>query len=113
MLETLDSIRVIKEGDFEMQIIHIGKLSDHTEDYLIYYFPSLKLIYEDDLCWILKNKELKAASSRQKGLYDAIQLHGLEVERIIQNWPVDEYDVKTIFSFDELKRSVEMIPEEK
>ena len=38
-LELIDGKKIISDGDFEMHIIHIGAMSSHTKDYLIYYFP--------------------------------------------------------------------------
>jgi glyoxylase-like metal-dependent hydrolase (beta-lactamase superfamily II) len=109
-LETFNVEKTISDGDLEMRIMHIGKLSDHTEDYLIYYFPKSKLLFEDDLAWINREGELKPAGSRQKGLYDAIINLKIPVEQIIQSWPVQDYGVKTLFSFQELEQSVKIIP---
>lgn len=111
-IETIDSMKVIKDNDLEMQIIHIGEMSAHTKDFLIYYFPKYKLLFEDDLVWIAKDKPLESASSRQKGLYNAIVKHNLEVETVIQSWPVKGHGVKTVIDFEELKRSVELIEKE-
>jgi len=107
-LETFERERTISDGETEMRIIHIGSMSHHTEDYLIYYFPAWKLLFEDDLAWISSERPLAAASERQKGLYDAITLHGLDVETIVQGWPTRN-GVRSVFGFDELKKSVEMI----
>lgn len=111
-IELIKGKKFISDGELEMQIIHIGSLSDHTEDYLVYYFPQYKLLFEDDLIWIAEDKELSAAGSRQKGVYDAILKYELEVETIVQSWPVNGKGVKTIIDFDELEKSVEMITDE-
>lgn len=109
-LEVFEGEKVISDGELDMKIIHIGKMSDHTEDYLIYYFPKYKLLFEDDLVWINREGELKPAGSRQKGLYEGIVKHNLVVEQIIQSWPVQDYGVKTIIPFQELEQSVKIIP---
>jgi glyoxylase-like metal-dependent hydrolase (beta-lactamase superfamily II) len=109
-LETFNGTKHISDGALEMQIMHIGKISDHTEDYLVYYFPKYKLLFEDDLAWINREGELKPAGSRQKGLYDAITNLKIPVEQIIQSWPVQDYGVKTLFSFQELEQSVKILP---
>lgn len=107
-LEMLDSERVVSDGEMEMRIIHIGAMSHHTDDYLIYYFPKEKLLFEDDLVWIARDKPLAAAGASQRGLYDAIMLHHLDVDTILQGWPVKDYGVKTTLDFKELRQSVEM-----
>lgn len=108
-LETIQDEKIITDGTASMRIIHIGEMSHHTDDYLIYYFPEYRLLFQDDLAWIENNKPLKEASERQKGVYDAIKKYDLPVETIIQGWPVKAYDTKSIFTFNELEESVKMI----
>jgi glyoxylase-like metal-dependent hydrolase (beta-lactamase superfamily II) len=106
--EAISTEKTITDGDFEMKIYFIGEKSNHTNDYLIYYFPKEKLLFEDDLVWISKSGELKKASKRQAGLYQAIMDLGLEVDTIIQSWPVADYGVKTVIPFVDLEKSVKM-----
>ncbi len=98
--------KTIAEGAFKMDIYVIGSKSQHTNDYLIYYFPTEKILFEDDLVWIAKQGEPKKASARQAGLYHAVQALGLDVQTIIQSWPVQDYGVKTIIPFSELQQSM-------
>lgn len=107
MLDLFEQGKIISDGDLEMRIIHIGEVSQHTDDYLIYYFPQYKLLFQDDLAGIKADGTVSAASPRQKGLYDAIMANGLEVETIVQGWPLGSQEAKSIFGFDELRRSVE------
>lgn len=103
--EIKDSLS-ITDGKFEMKIYFIGEKSEHTNDYLIYYFPTEKLLFQDDLVWIPKKGEIKKASGRQAGLYKAIMDLGLNVETIIQSWPVKDYGVKTVIPFSDLEKSM-------
>jgi len=103
-----DSLR-ISDGEYSMEIYLIGEKSKHTIDYLVYYFPKEKLLFEDDLVWIPFNGESKNVSARQTGLYQAIQDLGIEVQTIIQSWPVSDYGVKTIIPFEELEYSIKHI----
>lgn len=103
--EVKDSL-TLTDGSFEMKIYFIGKQSQHTNDYLIYYFPSEKLLFEDDLVWIAKQGEIKKASGRQAGLYNAVKALGLDVETIVQSWPVADYGVKTVIPFSDLEKSM-------
>ncbi|MFK8036950.1 MAG: hypothetical protein AB8B74_01570 [Crocinitomicaceae bacterium] len=93
---------------YPMKIYWIGEKSKHTSDYLIYYFPSDKLLFQDDLCWIPNDGPLKKARERQAGLYLSIIDLNIEVDTIIQSWPVGEFGVKTIFPFKDLESSVQM-----
>ncbi len=108
LVEEVKDSTVISDRKFTMKVYFIGRKSEHTNDYLIYYFPSEKLIFEDDLVWIAKEGEIKKASKRQTGLYNSIKELHLEVKIIIQSWPVLDYGVKTIIPFTDLEKSVKM-----
>lgn len=103
--EIKDSL-TITDGKFEMKIYFIGKKSKHTNDYLIYYFPTEKLLFEDDLIWIAKEGEIKKANERQVGLYNAIKELGIDIKTIVQSWPVSDYGVKTVIPFEDLEKSM-------
>ncbi len=105
-IETIKDSLLISDGSYEMKIYFIGQKSQHTKDYLIYYFPKEKLLFEDDLVWIPKSGEIKKAGARQLGLYHAIRELGLQVETIVQSWPVLDYGVKTIIPFADLETSI-------
>ncbi len=103
--EVKDSL-TIADAKFEMKIYFIGKKSEHTNDYLVYYFPSEKLLFEDDLVWIAREGEIKKSSGRQLGLYNAVKELGLDIKTIIQSWPVADYGVKTVIPFSDLEKSM-------
>ncbi len=105
MKEIKDSLTVT-DGEFPMKIYFIGKKSEHTNDYLIYYFPKEKLLFQDDLVWIARDGEIKKAGRRQAGLYKAVKELKLDVQTIIQSWPVKDYGVKTVIPFSDLEKSM-------
>ena len=107
-VELIKDKMIISDGEFDMEIYFIGEKSAHTKDYLIYYFPSDKLLFQDDLVWIKKEGEAKKAGTRQAGLYNAILDLNLNVETIIQSWPVGDYGVKTVIPFKDIKASMEI-----
>ena len=104
--EEINDRKTISDGTFDMQILCIGAQSGHTNDYLVYYFPTEKLLFEDDLVWIPKQGAPGKASARQAGLYQALKARGLVVETIVQSWPVTEAGVKTIIPFADLEQSM-------
>lgn len=107
-IEDIGESKTITDGSFEMKVYFIGAKSQHTNDYLIYYFPSEQLLFEDDLVWISREGEIKKAGARQAGLYNAIQELGLTVNTIVQSWPVKDYGVKTVIPFSDLKQSMQV-----
>ena len=108
VFETIKDSLTISDSSTEMKIYFIGEKSKHTNDYLVYYFPKEKLLFQDDLVWISKEGEIKKASARQAGLYNAIKDLGIKVETIIQSWPVSDYGVKTIIPFKDLEKSMNL-----
>ena len=108
-VEDIRDSATITDGEFVMKIYHIGNKSHHTNDYLVYYFPSEKLLFEDDLVWIKNNAPVTKAGDSQRGLYEAIKDLGLDVTTVIQSWPVgSKYNVKTEIPFSDLEKSVEL-----
>lgn len=105
-IELIKDQLTITDGKLEMIIYFIGEKSEHTNDYLIYYFPNQKLLFQDDLVWIADKGEIKKARKRQAGLYNSIIELDLEVDTIIQSWPVADYGVKTIIPFKDLEKSM-------
>jgi len=105
-VEEVAQARTIADAHFTMQIFCIGAQSAHTDDYLLYYFPSEKLLFEDDLAGIPQQGPIRKASARQAGLYHAIQALHLDVTTVVQSWPVAQSGLKTVIPFAELEQSV-------
>lgn len=107
-VEEVTSSKTITDGRFEMQIHFIGAKSAHTNDYLVYYFPSEKLLFEDDLVWIKRTGPAQKASARQAGLYQAVRSLNLDVKTVVQSWPVADYGVKTIIPFSDIEQAMQV-----
>lgn len=107
--EIADSIRIITDGEFEMRIYLLGEMSSHTNDYSFIYFPGEKIVFEGCLVWVPLEGDITKAGKRQEGLYKGIKQYGLDVDTIIQHWPVGgKYKVKTRIPFSDLEQSVNM-----
>ncbi|MFI5263060.1 MAG: hypothetical protein ACHQM6_00935 [Candidatus Kapaibacterium sp.] len=98
----------ISDGKYSMSIYLIGKESDHTQDYSIFYFPQEKMIFEGDLAWIKKDAAPAKADSRQAGLYNSIKERHLDVTTVVQSWPVTKYGLKSTFQFAELEEAMKV-----
>jgi len=99
----------VTDGETTVQMIRIGEQSHHTKDFMVFYFPKEKLLFEGDLTAIPKEGAPRKAGDRQEeGLYQAIKDRHMVVDTIVQQWPVsDRYPLKNIFSFAELEQSVQ------
>lgn len=98
----------ITDGKYAVKIYLIGEKSGHTDDFMIYYFPEEKIVFEDHLTWIKKEGDIEKAGFRQKGLYNAIKDLHLDVETVVQSWPTNKHQLKTVFPFSDLETSVNL-----
>jgi hypothetical protein len=105
-LQEIDDSITITDGTYAMNIYHIGQKSGHTSDYLIYYFPEEKLLFEGDLVWIASKGDLQKAGPTQAGLYNAIKDLNLNVKTIVQSWNISSEKYKMQIPFEELEQSV-------
>jgi glyoxylase-like metal-dependent hydrolase (beta-lactamase superfamily II) len=109
LTEVLDSHMTITDGKLKLEIYRIGKKSEHTNDYLVFYLPSEKLAFEGDLVWVSKEGPITKASPTQAGLYHAIKDLGIEVKTVIQTWPTGEKrKTKHIIPFSDIEESMKV-----
>jgi len=102
--ESIFQAKTISDGSYYMTIHHIGKKSNHTNDYLIYYFPKEKLIFEDDLVWINDKTTKDNISELTSGFYQAVMDLNLDVYEVVQNWSVFDKSDKMIFKFSDIEK---------
>lgn len=100
---------VLNDGQYEMRILHMGRLSMHTIDYSVYYFPKEKLIFDGDNLWFENNQPIVKASKRSVQFYDFLKSKNIEVKTLAHSWPVDTvYNLKKFVNFVELEQSVNL-----
>lgn len=100
----VNNMKRISDGKIEMKIYLLGVKSHHTGDYLIYYFPAEKLLFQDDMIQMKSTGQMIKANARQLGLYEAIKELKLDVKTIVQSYQAGK-DFKTIISYEELEKS--------
>ena len=93
----------IKDEKTEMRIINIGEKSKHTQDYLLFYFPKEKIIFQDDLVWINEKTTKQNLYPQTVGFYNAVKDLNLQIDVIIQNWKVFDKTKKMIYNFKDLE----------
>lgn len=103
IVQTFEDEIEITDGQYAMQVFDIGMKSQHTIDYLLFYFPEEKMILQGDGIWLRPNQPARA---RTKAIYDAIVDRKLDVMDCIQGWPTQNYDVETKIKFNELEAAV-------
>lgn len=102
-----DSLK-IESGGYNMTIYFLGDKSGHTKDYLVYYFPEEKMLFEDDLVWIKSKGEPTKAYERQISIYNLIKEKHLDVKTVVQSWGIASEEYKTVVPFEELEASMQV-----
>jgi glyoxylase-like metal-dependent hydrolase (beta-lactamase superfamily II) len=86
-VETVQGMRTIGEGAHVVRIFDIGRYTGHTEEYLVYYFPEERALFEGDLVSPAAGPP-RPAGKRAQGLLRAIEDLGIDVDRIYESWPL-------------------------
>jgi len=102
--ESIYQAKTISDGSYFMTMYHIGSKSNHTNDYLVYYFPKEKLVFQDDLVWIDENTTRENISPMTSGFYQAVKDLNLDVREVAQNWSVFDKSNKMIFDFTDIEK---------
>lgn len=79
----------IEFADAANQLIAInyGERSNHTDEFVVFWLPRAKLLFEAELGWVTVDGALRA-SRRAVTLLPWIAEQKLDVERLIQSWPM-------------------------
>src|SRR6266850_558295 len=67
--------------------INYGGRSKHTDEFVVFWFPRAKLLFETELGWVRVNGKLRA-SRRAAPLLAWLKEQKLDVDRIVQSWPM-------------------------
>ncbi|MGH8003571.1 MAG: hypothetical protein ACRECJ_02455 [Limisphaerales bacterium] len=68
--------------------IDIGERSMHTDEFVIFYLPKQKLLFEAEQGWLTVDGKLRA-TRRTEGFLKVLADEGLDVERLVQCWPME------------------------
>ena len=67
--------------------INYGGRSKHTDEFVVFWFPRAKLLFETELGWVRVNGKLRA-SRRAAPLLAWLKVQKMDVDRIVQSWPM-------------------------
>jgi hypothetical protein len=77
--------------------INYGERSQHTDEFVVFWLPRQKLLFEAELGWVRVNGTLRA-SRRAEPLLAWLGEQGLEVDRIVQSWPMRDNEAVVAWS---------------
>jgi len=89
--EVIDSIRVITDGSQRLEF-HEFSYSTHTDEFVLTYLPSHKLIVTGDAVYILRGAQPSPANSRERAIHRVVKERRLDVGSIMQTWFLQESD---------------------
>jgi glyoxylase-like metal-dependent hydrolase (beta-lactamase superfamily II) len=87
-IEVIEDRRVFEDEHHRLEVYDIGAWTEHTSEYLVYYVPDSKLLIEGDLASFPASGEIRPARARTVGLLEAMTSLQLDVELILQTWPL-------------------------
>jgi hypothetical protein len=81
-------------GRYELQdrtnhliALDIGARSDHTDEFVVFWFPRQRLVFETEQGWVTVDGKLRA-SRRAEKFMKTLAEEGIEPDRLIQSWPM-------------------------
>jgi glyoxylase-like metal-dependent hydrolase (beta-lactamase superfamily II) len=97
-METVPKRRRIEDRMNTAEVHNIE--SDHTDEYLVVYFPRQKVLLTGDLLFYRPGKKLTGRSLK---LAETVKKLGLKVDTYVPTWPLDGYGTKNIVTAEEVR----------
>lgn len=102
-LRTFDTRFELADSTNRLVAINIGDRSQHTAEFVVFWLPRAKLLFETELGWVTVNGTLRA-SRRASKLLATLDEERVDVNRLVQSWPMRGNRAEV--SRDELARMV-------
>ena len=99
-METVAKRRRIEDRTNVAEVHNIE--SDHTDEYLIVYFPKQRVLLTGDLLFYFPGKKLAGRSLK---LCETVRKLGLKVDTYIPTWPIEGYGTKNIVTAAEMREA--------
>ena len=80
---------MLSDASSTLELIDVGAVSDHTDEYVVFYLPEHRLLFEGDLGWLPSGEADAFAGQRARRLLALIEGLDRQVERVVQSWPLE------------------------
>jgi glyoxylase-like metal-dependent hydrolase (beta-lactamase superfamily II) len=97
-METVSKRRRIEDKWNTADVLNVE--SDHTDEYIIVYFPKQKVLLTGDLLFYYPGKVL---SGRSALLCETVRKLGLDVETYVPTWPLSGYGTKNVVTREDMR----------
>lgn len=67
--------------------VNIGPRSDHTDEFVVFWFPRQRVLFETEQGWVVVDGKTRA-SRRAERFLKTLDEEGLAADRIVQSWPM-------------------------
>jgi hypothetical protein len=104
-VETIPKSRRLEDGTNALVAYNV--VSEHTDEYLIFWFPGPKVLLTGDLLFYRPGKAL---TGRSKRLCQTVADLGLDVERFVATWPLDGYGTENVVTGEKFKTACAATP---
>jgi hypothetical protein len=104
-IETVKTERRIEDGTNALTIFNV--VSEHTDEYFVFWFPGQKILLTGDLLFYRPGKPL---TGRSKRVCLTVSERSLEPERLVATWPLDGFGTKNVVTGAEFRAACESSP---
>jgi hypothetical protein len=104
-IETVASSRRI--ADSTNAVVLHNVVSEHTDEYFMFWFPEAKLLMTGDLLFYRPGKPL---AGRSKRVCKTVEELGLHPERFVATWPLAGFETKNVVSAEEMSAACAAAP---
>jgi hypothetical protein len=87
VIRTFTDSLVIEDSMNRLVAYNYGARSNHSDDFAVFWLPRAKMLFETELGWVTVDGKLRA-SRRAAALLKWIDEKHLDVDRIVQSWPM-------------------------
>lgn len=87
----VDSLRTFNVGTTAEFSVYFTGDTQHTNEYLLAYFPKQKVLFQGDLCFFPENGNITPATVREQAVWKVMERNRLDVEKIYGSWPLRGY----------------------
>jgi hypothetical protein len=87
-VQTFDSRIELADSMNQLVAINFGERSNHTDEFVVFWFPRAKLLFEAELGWVNGADGKLRPTRRAATLLPWLAEQKLDVERLVQSWPM-------------------------
>jgi len=101
LIELVPKVFKLEDATNSLEIHNV--ISNHTDEYFIFFFPKAKILLTGDLLFLRPGQPL---TGRSLNLINVTRNLGLDVDRYVATWPLTGFDTKNIATRDDVEAAM-------